>query len=57
LENAGFFNREQYSMEQLKNEVDAWQSVCNAAEAQVNWQFIAEDARIKLKKLYPSIQV
>ena len=45
------------SMEQLKDEIDAWQSVRNAAEAKVNWQFTAEDARIKLKKLYPSIEV
>jgi hypothetical protein len=45
------------NMEQLKDEVDAWQSVRNAAEAKVNWQFTAEDARIKLKKLYPSIEV
>jgi transposase len=28
----------------------------NQAEATVNWQFTTEDARIKLKKLYPSIE-
>ena len=44
------------NMEQLKNEVAAWQAVRNAALAKVDWQFTAEDARIKLKKLYPSIE-
>ena len=44
------------NMEQLKDEVDTWQSVRNTAEAKVSWRFTAEDARIKLKKLYPSIE-
>ena len=45
------------NMEQLKDEVAAWQVIRNAAEAKVNWRFTTEDARIKLKKLYPSIEV
>lgn len=44
------------NMEQLKNEVAAWQAVRNAASAKVDWQFTTEAARIKLKKLYPSIE-
>lgn len=44
------------NMEQLKNEIAAWQAVRNAASAKVDWQFTTEDARIKLKKLYPSIE-
>jgi hypothetical protein len=28
----------------------------NASGATVNWRFTTEDARIKLKRLYPSIQ-
>jgi len=44
------------NMEQLKDEVAAWQVVRNTAEAKVNWRFTTEDARIKLKKLYPSIE-
>jgi len=44
------------NMEQLKNEVAAWQAVRNGASAKVDWQFTTEDARIKLKKLYPSIE-
>ena len=45
------------NMEQLKNEVAAWQVIRNTAEAKVNWRFTTKDARIKLKKLYPSIEV
>lgn len=33
----------------------AWYEKRNAAEASVDWQFRAEDARIKLKRLYPDI--
>lgn len=43
--------------EQLKDEVDAWQAIRNTAKAKVNWRFTTDDARIKLKKLYPSIEV
>ena len=40
----------------MKKEVAAWQARRNAANARVEWQFTAEDARIKLKSLYPAIQ-
>ena len=43
--------------ETLELEIDAWQSDRNDAEATVDWQFTTEDARIKLKQLYPSIQL
>jgi hypothetical protein len=42
--------------EQLKREVAAWEAQRNTAEAKVDWQFTATDARIKLKRLYPSIE-
>lgn len=45
------------NMEQLKDEVAAWQVIRNTAEAKVNWRFTTKDARIKLKKLYPSIEM
>jgi len=45
------------SMEKLKKEVNSWQMIRNTAEAKVNWRFTTEDARIKLKKLYPSIEM
>ena len=41
----------------LQSEIDAWQTHRNEAEATVDWQFATEDARIKLKQLYPSIQL
>ena len=40
----------------LRQEVKAWQERRNREAARVNWRFTTEDARIKLKSLYPSIQ-
>ena len=42
--------------EQLTREVAAWEAGRNGSEAKVNWRFTAADARIRLKKLYPSIE-
>ena len=39
----------------LVHEIDTWEENRNLSQATVNWQFSTEDARIKLKKLYPSI--
>jgi hypothetical protein len=39
----------------LTSEVGAWEDRRNRAQATVRWRFTAEDARIKLSKLYPSI--
>jgi transposase len=41
----------------LRREIAAWERIRNKAESKINWQFTTHDARIKLKKLYPSIQV
>lgn len=38
----------------LIQEVEAWIVVRNHAEASIDWQFTTKDARIKLKRLYPS---
>ena len=43
--------------ELLKKEVAAWEKCRNQTASQVDWQFTTEDARIKLKRLYPSIRV
>ncbi len=40
----------------LEQEVAAWAVERNRAGATVDWRFTTDDARIKLKKLYPSIQ-
>jgi len=37
----------------LAAEVTAWEKKRNTALVQIDWQFKAEDARIKLKRLYP----
>ena len=43
------------NVDELRREVKAWEVARNASQAKVNWQFRTEDARIKLNKLYPSI--
>jgi len=40
----------------LAREVAAWQQRRNAATCTVDWRFTTADARIKLKRLYPSLQ-
>jgi hypothetical protein len=40
----------------LVHEVAAWEQTRNTARCRVDWQFTTHDARIKLKRLYPSIQ-
>ena len=39
----------------LKQEVAAWEERRNKNSTPVDWRFNTEDARIKLKRLYPSI--
>ena len=39
----------------LEYEIDQWQAQRNLAEAKVDWRFSTDDARIKLKKLYPTL--
>jgi len=43
------------NVEDLRREVRAWERVRDAAATKVDWQFTTADARIKLKKLYPSM--
>ena len=37
----------------LNTELAAWQGATNANQRQVDWQFTTDDARIKLRHLYP----
>lgn len=37
----------------LRSEVAAWQATRNAADGLIDWQFTTDDARIKLRQLYP----
>jgi len=41
----------------LEREVAAWQQRRNAAAVKADWQFTTADARIKLKRLYPTIEL
>lgn len=50
-------NRRIATKEKLKTEVEAWAQPRNDSRNTVDWQFKTEDARIKLKKLYPSFQL
>jgi DDE superfamily endonuclease len=43
--------------ETLRREVAAWEAHRNAAVVKVDWQFTTADARVKLKRLYPSIEL
>jgi hypothetical protein len=38
----------------LRNKTTAWQARRNALAASVNWRFTTADARIKLRRLYPT---
>ena len=44
------------SQQELEREVQAWQHQRNAETVTVNWRFTTADARIKLKRLYPSLE-
>lgn len=41
--------------DELVREVAAWEGQRNEAEARIDWRFTTDKARIKLKKLYPTI--
>lgn len=48
-------NRRIPTQEKLIQEVEAWKNARNEAAIGCNWQFTTSEARIKLKKLYPTI--
>jgi transposase len=54
--NGQCLNRRIDNMETIINEVDAWQNHRNNKNSKINWRFTTKDSRIKLKRLYPSIE-
>ena len=42
-------------LDTLNSELAAWQHHTNASQRQVDWQFTTDDARIKLRHLYPEV--
>jgi hypothetical protein len=47
-------NRRIPSVEELNQEITAWEETRNRQQATVDWQFSAVDARVKLERLYPT---
>jgi hypothetical protein len=45
-------NRRINNVEDVRKETMAWQKYRNNKNAKVNWQFTSHDARIKLSRLY-----
>jgi hypothetical protein len=45
------------NVKDLRREVKAWEKSRDRARANVNWQFTTADARIKLRRLHPSLEV
>lgn len=41
---------------ELEKQIESYQNKRNSKQAKVNWQFTTKDARVKLKRLYPSIE-
>ena len=43
------------TLDVLRHEITAWVEARNEEGATVEWQFTTDDARIKLRRLYPSV--
>lgn len=43
-------------IELLNSEIDAWQNEVNTSQRQVDWQFTTDNARVKLRHLYPTLR-
>lgn len=54
--NGQCLNRRIDNIDTVKQEVKAWQDHRNNKNSVINWQFTTKGARIKLKRLYPSIE-
>ena len=48
-------NRRIDNIEEMCSEVSEWNEDRNTRQTKVDWQFKTEDARIKLKRLYPNV--
>lgn len=49
-------NRRIESIDELRNEVAAWEEARNEKQVEVRWRFTTADARVKLRRLYPVVQ-
>jgi hypothetical protein len=48
-------NRRMHSLEQVAKAVSVWQTRHDNLNAKVNWHFTYQDARVKLRRLYPTL--
>lgn len=53
--NGQCLNRHIGTKKEVEDEVTSWQNDRNNKDCKINWQFTTKKARIKLKRLYPSI--
>jgi len=53
--NGQCLNRHMARIDEIRDQAKAWEDHRNNKDAKINWQFTNKDARIKLKRLYPSI--
>ena len=42
-------------METMRTEIAAWECDRNNSTKKIDWQFTTQDARVKLKRLYPNL--
>ena len=50
-------NRRIADITTVATEIQAWQNHRNTQNATINWRFTTKDARIKLKRLYPTLHL
>jgi hypothetical protein len=49
-------NRRIDSMDKIQQQVEVWQTDRNNKKATIKWRFSTDDARIKLRRLYPTFE-
>lgn len=49
-------NRRIATLEEIRTATRAWEKQRDNARSRINWQFTTDDARIKLRRLYPTFQ-
>jgi len=49
-------NRRISTIDALREEIAAWEGPRNQRQTKIHWQFTNEVARVKLKRLYPSVE-
>jgi hypothetical protein len=55
--NGQCLNRHISTLAEVREEAKAWEASRNNKDCKINWQFTNGSARIKLKRLYPSIYI